>query len=112
MDMKHHIGLRVKSARRAAGLTQEQLAEALGRAVETISNIERGHALPGLESLDQIARVLNVPLTSFLEGYDRTRKVNRARLELEQTVSALCHGFSDKELELAIRVLSALTPRL
>jgi len=32
------------------------LAEAVGRAVETISNIERGYALTGLETLEGIAK--------------------------------------------------------
>ena len=94
MDLKHHIGLRVKAARTQAGLTQARLAERVDRAVETISNIERGHALPGLDLLSAIAEVTAAPLTSFVEGFGRTRKVSPARLTLEEQIREAQSGRS------------------
>jgi transcriptional regulator with XRE-family HTH domain len=58
MDLKSHIGIRVRSARRRSGLTQERLAEVVAKTVETISNIERGHTLTGLGTLERIAKAL------------------------------------------------------
>ncbi|HIF49350.1 MAG TPA: XRE family transcriptional regulator, partial [Cytophagales bacterium] len=42
MELKKYIGQKVRSARLSRSLTQEALSERIGKAVETISNIERG----------------------------------------------------------------------
>lgn len=63
--MKTHIGVRVKTARQSKSLTQEQLADAIGKAVETVSNIERGAMLTGIDTLRRIAQALEVPLAYF-----------------------------------------------
>jgi transcriptional regulator with XRE-family HTH domain len=46
--------------RRARKLTQEQLAEAVGRSVEFISLVERGINAPTIAGLEEFARVLKV----------------------------------------------------
>jgi transcriptional regulator with XRE-family HTH domain len=108
MNLKFHIGTKVKSARKGAGLTQARLAETLDRAVETISNIERGQALPGLELLVGIAEATNQPLGAFLEGYDPKRRVSAVRLAAEEQLEALVKSLNDKELALAIRLIRAM----
>ena len=45
MNMKIMIGLQVRTVRNRKDLTQEQLAEAIDRTVETVSNIERGNSV-------------------------------------------------------------------
>jgi transcriptional regulator with XRE-family HTH domain len=67
MDLKKHIGLKVKAARQEQGLTQEQLAAAIEKATETVSNIERGSALTGLDTLQRISRVVGKPMVFFLQ---------------------------------------------
>lgn len=79
MDLKLHIGLRIKSARKRAGLTQARLAERLDRAVETIFNLERGQALPGLELLIRAAEETGVPVGYFLDDFEGRRKVSPSR---------------------------------
>jgi transcriptional regulator with XRE-family HTH domain len=108
MDLKSHIGSRVKSARRRAGLTQEQLAEATAKAVETISNVERGHTFTGLETLERIAKVLRVPPLYFFEGYKPERRTNRRRAELEQRLLEASDKLADEQVEIAIRLLGVL----
>lgn len=108
MDLKLHIGSRVKSARKQAGLTQARLAEALDRAVETISNIERGQALPGLELLARVAEETGVPVVYFLDGFEGRRKVSPARQGIEQEAIASLQRLSDRQLMLAVRILSVL----
>lgn len=66
-DLKKHIGERVRKARKAKGLTQEQLAEAIDKTVETVSNIERGVKLPGLASLEEIRKALDVKLSELID---------------------------------------------
>ena len=84
MDLKSHIGIRMKSARRRAGLTQEQLSEAVDKAVETISNIERGHSVTGVETLEQIAKALGTPVSYFFEDFPHKRRITPRRAELQQ----------------------------
>lgn len=48
--------------RRAAGLSQEQLAEQLDVTRQTISKWEGGHSTPDLEKLQALARIFGVSL--------------------------------------------------
>lgn len=108
MNLKQHIGLKVKSARREKGLTQEQLAEKIGKAVETLSNIERGAALTGLETLAQIAQVTDKPMVFFFEQSDGSGSVSRKRLEAEDELRLQAKGLSDKELALAVALVKTV----
>ncbi|MGF7174346.1 helix-turn-helix domain-containing protein [Azospirillum doebereinerae] len=108
MDIKNHIGARVKAARQRKGLTQEQLAEAVDKAVETISNIERGAMLTGIDTLQRIGTVLVVPMTYFFEGIEDIQHLSRARLEVELQLQAIGKRLPMRELYLAISLLEAL----
>lgn len=59
-DDHKQFGSRVKSRRQARGLSQEQLAEAIDRSVETVSNIERGQASTGIATAFRIATALGI----------------------------------------------------
>ena len=54
------LGKRIQSARRETGLSQEQLAEAIGKSPSAISTIETGKRGASLETLIRIANVLQV----------------------------------------------------
>lgn len=56
---KEAIGYRIKLAREQAGLTQEQLAEKIGRSTQFISTIERGVAGPSIETIIRLCSVLH-----------------------------------------------------
>ena len=56
----------VSARRRELGLTQAQLAEALGVDTETLSRFERGKHLPSLKTLERLAALLVVPLSDLL----------------------------------------------
>jgi DNA-binding XRE family transcriptional regulator len=47
------------AARKAAGLTQAQLAKLAGVRVETISRLENGVNMPGIRTFDKIDRAIN-----------------------------------------------------
>ena len=66
MDQKA-IGKRIKSAREKKGLTQDQLAEQVNLSPMHISVIERGNKLPRLETLINIANVLDVSADILLQ---------------------------------------------
>jgi transcriptional regulator with XRE-family HTH domain len=61
------IGRRIQDCRRAAGLSQDQLAEQIGIGRRQVQRIENGRADPRLSWLARIARVVDVPLTDLVD---------------------------------------------
>ncbi len=68
LQLKKRIGARVKEARLNKKLTQAELAEAIDKAFETISNIERGKTYPNFQTLWDISQVVGVPLRDFFDA--------------------------------------------
>lgn len=60
---------RIKRARKAAKLTQEELAMKVNTTKGTISNYENGHSTPSNQMLVELSEVLNVT-TDYLLGKD------------------------------------------
>ena len=69
MDFKA-IGQRIKSKRRAVGLTQEALAEKLDISVEYLSRVEGGNANASFTLLEKISDVLTLGEEELLFGRD------------------------------------------
>ena len=62
------IGERLKKARLAKGLTQENLAESLNISIAYLSRIETGTTKVNLRRLDEICRLLDVSESEILSG--------------------------------------------
>ncbi len=62
------IGINVKKYRRAAGLTQEKLAEMLDISTVHMSHIECGHVSMSLEILVRLCEILKVTPNHILNG--------------------------------------------
>lgn len=56
---------KIVAARRAIGLTQEELAERAQVTVRTIQRIENGQSIPRMYTLRTIAEVLNIPYSEI-----------------------------------------------
>lgn len=67
MTTQHHIGQSIATARRAAGLSQTQLARRLDVADTTVSRWETGAADPSLATLRRLATALEVTVSSLVE---------------------------------------------
>jgi transcriptional regulator with XRE-family HTH domain len=63
-----HVGLRIRAARLAAGLSQERLGTALGVTFQQVQKYEKGTNRVGAGRLSDIARVLSVPVSFFFES--------------------------------------------
>jgi len=61
------IGERIRQAREARGLTQEQLAAKVHISQSTLGRYEQGERRPDLKVLMEIGRVLGKPLAYFLD---------------------------------------------
>lgn len=108
LNLKTYIGLKLREFRLQRGLTQAELAEKLDKAVETISNIERGSVAPSLETLEAIAKTLKVPLREFFEAAENERQSKLSRRRLEQELVLAAAGLPDKSLRLAIALTKTL----
>jgi transcriptional regulator with XRE-family HTH domain len=60
------LGSRIRAARRDAGMSQGQLAQALNTTQSAISLYEAGQRSVGIDMLLNVARILNRPLHYFL----------------------------------------------
>lgn len=65
LAVKLAFGQRVRAARDALHLTQEQLAESAGLAADTISKIERGLENPTLLTMNSLALALRESFAAF-----------------------------------------------
>jgi transcriptional regulator with XRE-family HTH domain len=101
MDLKRRIAARVRVARRNRGVTQEQLAEAVERTVETISNIERGRTLPSLDTLKKVAKRLNIPMRDFFDDA-RRGTLARRRYELKSRLVEIVRSLNDADAKIAV----------
>lgn len=60
------LGKNIRKARKAAGLTQEELAQAAGIAKISVGQYERGQREPRLEQLLKISKALNVSIYALI----------------------------------------------
>ena len=63
--MSKRFGLEIKRARKGAGLTQEQAAEALSVSVRTYAKYEGGEILPGDDMVAAMMQVFNNPCLGY-----------------------------------------------
>ena len=66
-DIKDIIANNLIKLRKKHKLTQNELAEKLNYSDNAISRWERGEVTPSIETLDQIAKYFDVPLSSLIE---------------------------------------------
>lgn len=60
------MGEKLKAARTAAGMTQAQLANALGCRVKDVSRWENGHVEPGALTLKKMAQALGCSMDDLV----------------------------------------------
>ena len=97
---REQIAAAIRAARRARGLTQEALAERINRTSASLSNLERAHALPSLDTLILIAEVLDVPINTLVDIPTAGRK-SRSRIREENEVIDLVRSLSNDQLRIA-----------
>ncbi len=65
-EFKKHLGRRIYDARKAAGMTQAELAKQLGVSTSWVTNIEQGEYGVDLQTIARIASILDYPIEWFL----------------------------------------------
>ncbi len=65
-----HVGARVRIRRKFLGLTQSDLAAALGLTFQQVQKYERGSNRISASKLFETAKTLKAPVAYFFEGYE------------------------------------------
>jgi transcriptional regulator with XRE-family HTH domain len=63
-----HVGSRVRMRRMMLGMSQEKLGDALGLTFQQVQKYEKGTNRIGASRLQQIAHIIQVPVSFFFEG--------------------------------------------
>jgi transcriptional regulator with XRE-family HTH domain len=88
-ELAVEIGKIIRKQRKAAGITQAMLAEAIGLESETVSRMENGIRLPSIEKLVEIANLFQVPVAVFFENVSISKKQQDTQLLAERISMAL-----------------------
>ena len=60
------IGRKIASLRKAADMTQPELADRLGISFQAVSNWERGMSMPDISNLPELAEIFGVSIDELL----------------------------------------------
>lgn len=83
------IGKRIAAARRAAGLSQEGLAERIGVSRQAVAKWEADASLPGADNLQELAKALNTSCDELLTGTPPAAEGGANLLPLLKSMQAL-----------------------
>jgi len=105
------IGFKIQMAREEKGLSQEQLARALGCSQPALSNYEKGKRRLYLSHLEKLSEVLGKPPEYFMENRDllatETSQVVLDNIKIEELVDSI-KGLGENELEEVYRFVEYL----
>ena len=80
---KELLAKRLKQLRKSRGLTQEKLAELIGRDTKHISKLEIAGSYPSIETLERIANALDVELKDIF-NFDGLKDRNFIKEEFQK----------------------------
>jgi transcriptional regulator with XRE-family HTH domain len=107
--LRRQIGAMVRHHRELADLTQAELGEKVGKALESIGRIERGEVAPSIKTLEELAGALNVELRDFFGAGTFAVKGGRAD-PLVRVIDRLSN-LSVEDLEWADKMLALALSR-
>lgn len=76
--MSSNIGSKIKKIRKEKKLTQDQLANLIGKSTITIRKWESGERTPSLETIKQIAEVFDIPSFMLTDDHEITDFFSKA----------------------------------
>jgi len=104
MDALKLFGRRLRVARRAAKITQEQAAEVARLNAKYLGELERGEKRPSFEAIFALAKALHISPAVFFQ-FDREESDEKA---LRRSIEALLQKCNAQQLQQVYRVLKAL----
>jgi transcriptional regulator with XRE-family HTH domain len=102
------IGARIRAARKAAGFTQAELAEAVGVEPESINRIENAKLSPSRGTLQKVAKALGVKLTDLLDDDAGVQVPKPVLTPARRRLLRLVDGLTDDQVEVLARAVEHL----
>lgn len=97
------IGLAIKNARKARGITREQLSEVIDYAPRHIQAVENEGQIPSVQLLIQLATMFDISLDQYIFP-DKSKGKSTARRQLDAMLDTL----TDKELSVVEATVQGL----
>jgi transcriptional regulator with XRE-family HTH domain len=104
MTQVRHFGTRLRESRLGAGLSQSELEELSGIPKARLSRYENGHVEPSIQTLNRLARALNVSEASLLgderaamEEFFAVLAERGIRVETKAEAARLANAFADSQ---------------
>lgn len=96
------IGFKIAEARIKYNLTQEELAEKIGKTSQFISNIETGKRKPSLTTLIELSKILNLSLDYLIydNNIDKEIKENIYMKQIYKQLKSLDDEKKNKLLDI------------
>jgi len=101
------ISDRLRAVREAKNLSQGDIEERTGLLRCYISRVENGHTVPAIETLEKMARALEVPLYQLF--YDGEEPPELPNLPKRRTAAEIAWGSSGKDARLLFRLRRLLS---
>ena len=98
------FGMRIKELRKNKGLSQEEAAEKINISSKYLSRIEMGQHFPSIDTLVNLADVLNVELKDFFEFAHETSDPK----ELKRIMDGILREVDRDKLKLLVKVARAM----
>ncbi len=92
-----YIGSRIRVRRNLLGLSQDQLAKALHISFQQVQKYEKGNNRIAGSRIWQLARTLNIPVSYFFDGIERTLTYQGYDID-QYAGDCLCEPYDDEEL--------------
>lgn len=105
-DLFSNVGRRVADLRKAAGMSQAEVAELADLSNESISRLERGVTMPSLEKLVKIVEAMNVEPKELLE-WEKDREVSE-KDQLIRSLSDLLHTRTKSDVQMAYEIVARI----
>lgn len=102
------IGDKVRTLRQQKNLSQGDIEKRTGLLRCYISRVENGHTVPSVDTLEKIARALEVPMYRLFTDEDQVKKPN---IPTEAIRSRATNSKQDRELSVFAKLLSRMNDR-
>lgn len=113
MDDMKKLGQRIRERRQELNLSQPQLAEYAGLSAGHIAQIERGEIVPTLPTVQELERVLEIPLFPLLSVYDEQESGNEPMEEVFRNLGrAVDQKLMGEEKQTVSRAVNLLTRKI
>ena len=104
MNQLKLFGMRLRTIRKAAGITQEEAAEKARLNPKYLGQIERGEKRPSFDAIISLARALQVIPSAFFQ-FDREEKDSKI---LRKKIDSMLQGCGMEKLQKVYRITKAL----